>query len=397
VVGNRLFFTAQDPLGMNLWSSDGTTAGTQRVWQNTLGGNFFNLRAVGRRLLFDLGSSPGPLLVSDGTAAGTTTIGIVGQNHEKVAVGNRLFFAGEPNGAGTGLELCVTDGATITLVKDVRPGSASSNPYALCAFGNGVLFVADDGVHGYELWRSDGTTAGTQLVVDLLPGPASGCPRYDGGGNAYQGFVCAPAGAARALFAGTNGASGMELWRTDGTAAGTVLHADLQPGVLGSFPSLPVRAGTQLVFAATQTEAPASPIGRELFAMPTMAVAVPVGTPCAATLAQAPLAAANGAPFLGNAAFSLTIAAVPSSIALLALGDPVEVALVPCELRVANFATPLALLTNGGGDAAQPLPIPASPAFAGLRLSAQWAVLQGGPFLGFASLSNGVDLVLQAQ
>ncbi|MCC7062134.1 MAG: hypothetical protein IT456_04970 [Planctomycetes bacterium] len=396
VVGNRLFFTAQDPLGMNLWVTDGTTAGTQRVWQNTLGGNFFNLRAVGRRLFFDLGSSPGPLLVSDGTATGTTTVGIVGQDHHKVAVGDRLFFAGEPNGAGTGLELCVTDGTTISLVKDVRPGGASSQPYALCAFGDGVLFLADDGVHGFELWRSDGSTAGTQLVRDLLPGAASGCPRYDGGGNGYAGFVFAPGGAARALLAGSDGNGGMELWRTDGTAAGTVLHAELQPGPLGSFPGQPARAGTQLVFSATQTE-PATPTGRELFAMATMAVAVPVGTSCASSLATAPIAAANGAPFLGNGAFALTVAAVPSSIVLLALGDPVEVLLAPCELRVANFATPLALLTNGNGDAVQPLPIPASLAFAGLRLSAQWAVLQGGPFLGFASLSNGVDLVLQAQ
>ena len=397
VVGNRLFFTAQDPLGNNLWISDGTTAGTQRVWQNPYGGNFFNLRAVGRRLMFDMGSSPGPLVVSDGTAAGTTTIGSVGQNNEKVAVGNRLFFAGEPNGAGTGLELCVTDGSTITLVKDVRPGGASSNLYALCAFGNGVLFLADDGVHGFELWKSDGTTAGTQLVADLLPGLPSGCPPYDAGGNAYAGFVHAPGGAARAVFPGTDGSGGFEVWRTDGTAAGTVLHAELQPGPLGSFPGRPVRAGRQLVFAATQTELPASPVGRELFAMPTMAVAEPVGSSCAASLATAPLASAIGAPFLGNASFALKVDAAPSSIALLALGDPVEVAIGPCELRVANFPTPLALLTNASGLATQPLPIPASVAFAGLRLSAQWAVVQTGPFLDFAALSNGIDLVLQTQ
>ncbi len=397
VVGNRLFFAAQEASGNNLWITDGTTAGTQQVWQNTLGGNLFNLRAVGRRLMFDLGSSPGAMLASDGTAGGTTVVGIVGQNHEKVAVGNRLFFAGEPNGAGTGLELCVTDGVTITLVKDIKPGSDSSNPYALCAFGNGVLFVADNGVHGFELWKSDGTTAGTQLVVDLLPGPASGCPRHDGGGNGYAGFVHAEPAAARAVFAGTNGNGGMELWRTDGTAIGTVLHGELQPGALGSFPARPVRAGAQLVFAATQTEAPASPTGRELFAMPTMAAAAPIGTPCAASLATAPLAAAIGAPSLGNGAFSLTIDAAPSSIALVVIGDPIEIALGSCEVRVANFATPLALLTGTNGLANQPLPIPASGAFAGLRLSAQWVVLQGGPFLDFASLSNGVDLVLQAQ
>ena len=42
---------------------------------------------------------------------------------------------------------------------------------------DGVLyFAASDGLHGLELWRSDGTVDGTQLVYDLAPGPASSSP-----------------------------------------------------------------------------------------------------------------------------------------------------------------------------------------------------------------------------
>ncbi len=395
VAGSQLFFSATEGGSNNLWVSDGTPGGTQRAWLNTLGGNLFNLRAVGRRVFFDTGSSPGPLLVSDGTT--TTVLGTVGQNHHKVASGGKLFFAGEPAGAGTGLELCVTDGITITLVKDVRPGSESSRLGALAPFGNGVLFIADDGTNGFELWKSDGTTAGTQMVVDLAAGPKDGCPPNDLPGIGYAGFVFAERGARRALFAATNGTTGMELWRTDGTAGGTVLHAEIQPGALGSFPGQPVRAGAQLVFSATQTEPPAIPIGRELFTMPTMAIATPIGSSCSNSPAQAPLAATIGVPFLGNTTFTLNVDGAPSSIAVVAIGEPVEQVVGPCEIRVANFVTGV-VMTDAAGQAVQPLPLPPTPSLAGARFGAQWGVSQtNGPFLGLLAVSNGVDFVLQAQ
>ena len=106
----------------------------------------------------------------------------------------------------------------------------------------------------------------------------------------------------------------------------------------------------------------------------------------------------NGAPFLGNSAFALTLDAEPGTGALLLLGQPTELALTPCELRVTNLLTPLFVAVDGGGRAQLGLPVPASADLAGARLGAQWAVLQtGGPFLGALALSNGVDLILQAQ
>ena len=58
-----------------------------------------------------------------------------------------------------------------SLVKDINPGAASSNIHGMTDLNGLLLFFADDGIHGEELWRSDGTTDGTHLVDDINPRP----------------------------------------------------------------------------------------------------------------------------------------------------------------------------------------------------------------------------------
>ncbi|NIP52547.1 MAG: hypothetical protein GWN61_15505, partial [candidate division Zixibacteria bacterium] len=45
-----------------------------------------------------------------------------------------------------------------------------SYPSSLINVNGTLFFAASDGIHGYELWKSDGTAAGTVMVKDINPG-----------------------------------------------------------------------------------------------------------------------------------------------------------------------------------------------------------------------------------
>ena len=62
------------------------------------------------------------------------------------------------------------------LVKDINP-FGSSAPFSLRSVNGTLFFSANDGISGHELWRSNGTRAGTALVKDINPGSAGSTPR----------------------------------------------------------------------------------------------------------------------------------------------------------------------------------------------------------------------------
>src|SRR5262249_25534352 len=105
-----------------------------------------------------------------------------------------------------------------TMVADINPGPGSSVPFDLTAFNGSLFFNADDGTNGRELWKSDGTAAGTVLVKDINPGTGSSIPEYL---TAVNGTL---------FFSATDGAHNSELWKSDGTTACTVLVKDVNPG-----------------------------------------------------------------------------------------------------------------------------------------------------------------------
>ena len=109
------------------------------------------------------------------------------------------------------------------LVKDINPGSDDSGPVGIIDDGGKALFAAFDPTRGRELWISDGTKAGTHVVVDANPGS----------GDGVASFAPAKIGS-DFVYEGNDTAHGFEPWITDGTSAGTHMIKDINPGSGGS-------------------------------------------------------------------------------------------------------------------------------------------------------------------
>ena len=252
VSGDTLYFRGYDPVhGNEVWRSDGTPE---------------NTRLIKDIILTNVGDAPRALTAFNGA----------------------LYFTVDDGVHGT--ELWRTDGidgteAHTKMVKDIKStGGDSSSPFDLTPAGNYLYFTADDGTHGNELWRTDGTEANTALVKDL--GPATNI--YDI--TAFNGsiYMCADDGvsgfalwrsdgtaATTTLIKGTDPLNtegygpenftvvgnwlyysnwdsdhSTELWRTDGTTANTTLVSDIYPGTSGSYPGNLVAIGDALYFLA---------------------------------------------------------------------------------------------------------------------------------------------------
>jgi len=221
--------------------------------------------SVSASLLADLNVGVDPSSASDFVEAGGTT-----------------FFVAEDSLKGR--ELWKTDGTTegTELVKDIYESGYSydvwdddaqvfitisvpysSDPQDLVVVNGMLYFTADHGVYGRELWMSDGTSEGTEMVVDLYEGthvddtegtlPNSSDPQELLNMNGTL------------VFTATNGVDGRELWRSDGTADGTARIKDINPGDdaqadNGSSPEELTRIGGNVFFSADDGTS-----GRELW------------------------------------------------------------------------------------------------------------------------------------
>ncbi|MCC6321334.1 MAG: hypothetical protein IT438_07860 [Phycisphaerales bacterium] len=141
-----------------------------------------------------------------------------------------------------GQELWASDGteAGTRLLKDINAGPSGATipriTVVRTSAGDVAYFDAQHSVFGYELWRSDGTPEGTRLVVDAVPGSSSLNP-----------LEIVPLGEGVA-FSGSDPATGQELWVSDGTAAGTRVVSDLVAGTGGAFPRGLASIGDKVVF-----------------------------------------------------------------------------------------------------------------------------------------------------
>ncbi|MDE6305998.1 MAG: T9SS type A sorting domain-containing protein, partial [Muribaculaceae bacterium] len=246
--------TANEEDGSELWISDGTEDGTYMIADiNILGGsnpqgfvqvneNQFIFSAIDLESTVYGESEQHWLYVSDGTEEGTRMImdcdvkypgtNINNDRTHFVRVGRKVFFKADTKDGEYGETLWVTDGTAegtvmltdinTTVADEATGATASGRIDWMTNFQNKKLFfTAYSAEYGQEPWVSDGTPEGTYMIKDLSEGfDANGLPRGNGA------FTATPMGD-HVYFRGYDPMAGMELFRTDFTAEGTELIADL--------------------------------------------------------------------------------------------------------------------------------------------------------------------------
>lgn len=203
-------FTAEDPAhGRELWASDDTAEGTHLIRDICPGPCPTYFRSVGR-------------------------------------AGRRWYFHALPDPSLTGAVPPNVPGTGLWSTDGTREGTHFLADFGAVGLGyvesSGIFFfAAADAEHGFEPWRSDGTSGGTWRLGDLAPGPTS---------SITPGCASAAAPEDVLLFAAATPAEGCELWRSDGSFQGTALVRDIRPGKEGSYPLALVTVGDRVVFEA---------------------------------------------------------------------------------------------------------------------------------------------------
>jgi ELWxxDGT repeat protein len=305
-LGDVFVFAARDGRhGEELWRSDGTRRGTFLLvdikphGQNAGDWSFSTATDDGRVFFTaDDGRHGEELWVTDGTRRGTHLVrdidrtpgestGYHDQPRELTVVGRRVFFAASDGVHG--VELWVSDGSRVgtRMVADIDPGPPTSDirdrPSWLTAAGDRIFFVADDGVHGPELWVSDGTATGTVMSRQIREGRRS------------SRIEQMAALGDRVVFSATTPIHGKEPWVSDGTPEGTTMLADIAEGDRNSIPYQPVMARGRVFFTAHDADRRAELWSTDGTSTGTRLVKeFPSDTPCG----MAPVAAIGGIVFL---------------------------------------------------------------------------------------------------
>ena len=250
-VGDYVYFIADDGTGDALWKTDGTASGTVKVSTARWPGVSVNDTHY---YVANDGTHGSELWKTDGTTAGTMMVKDINPNGNGigaislVAFNDMVYFSA--NDGINGTELWKSDGteAGTVMVKDIGQNyqgnirSYSSNPVGLIVFGDAIYFAADTDNpslgHGRELWKSDGTEAGTVQVADI-----------NGGGSDSDPYSFTIVGDTL-YFSAMNNTHGRELWKTDGTEVGTVMVKDIKSGQGNGEPMRLTAVGDTLYFAA---------------------------------------------------------------------------------------------------------------------------------------------------
>jgi ELWxxDGT repeat protein len=227
-IGDLVYFTNRH----SLWRTDGTSAGTFVLQTVTWPGSF---RELNGDLIFTARPSETSVELwrSDGTPTGTIKLLDVQDLSYLDEAGEYLYFtASTPESGREIYRTNGTPGGTI-LLKDINPGAADGIPdralyrsyiphgvavYPSAPVGTEMFFGADNGINGVELWKTDGSAVGTMMVKDINPGSADGFT--PGIVSGFEGHF---------YFTGSDPTIGPQPWVSDGTADGTHLFTVMEP------------------------------------------------------------------------------------------------------------------------------------------------------------------------
>lgn len=246
VVGGLVFFKVSP--GPQLWYTDGTIEGTDRVEFGGVGAGHIIFTRVGGVAVFRgsvyftavLRENKGTLrkispsnMIPEEVFSDELTFPLLLH-----AASNHLYILGQDTQVIH--SLWVSDGTLSGTAKvaEFTGGTHATDARFIGSNGDDVYFTANDGMHGFEPWVSDGTPDGTLLLKDINPGDARSVV-WDG--IAHDG---------RFFFATSNDEFGSELWTTDGTPEGTKLFRDINPGSEGSEVNNFVVVDDRIVFSA---------------------------------------------------------------------------------------------------------------------------------------------------
>jgi ELWxxDGT repeat protein len=112
-------------------------------------------------------------------------------------------------------------------LKDFWTEDAYYAPFDCVGFKNWVYFTGNNNTYGFELWRSDGTPQGTTPVVAVEP---------EAGTIFHVGIEWLTVVEDTLYFTAYDSLHGRELWKSDGTAPGTLRLKDINLGSNGSYP-----------------------------------------------------------------------------------------------------------------------------------------------------------------
>jgi len=221
-LGNQLIFSTASPLGSELYITDGTTSGTLLLSDIEPGPDssapyLYPIGAPGGLYYFSAktAATGRELYQTDGTPAGTVLVtdarpGPEGSNPKPLGfAGGKLVVAADLRGGGA--NLYVLDQGHLSALKAPRPDAPASTYFYAFPLGDGLL-VSDSGMEGF--FFTNGTPAGTNWIPPGITG--------------IQPTLLGELDPGRGIFAGGTTSTGKELMRTDGTAGGTQLLADIE-------------------------------------------------------------------------------------------------------------------------------------------------------------------------